>query len=535
MYAKERGMMIDRHSLKMKINFTVVLSFITLFLLLHLTIKNQMEETVVPLNINLTSQIVGARGDQIAKWIDQRQSELTVIGDSLCYGGFNRQSGMEYLGKILADRSDIFESFGLVDGNGDIRITDGARFSIGNREYYRQIRETDRSIIISNPIRSRSDNSDIVVMLYRLPVPVDGIVYLSAAVPIWKLKSIASEIYVYDGVGEIRYNPGSSPEDESRMVFTAPIQNSPGWELVFKISREKLREDTKKIQEGTLLTGVLVGSLMILLLTFFGSSIVKPIRQLQILMKQIEQGHSDLRCGMRRKDEIGDLADSFNTMLDEIYKAQYEKKEIALKLMQEQIKPHFLYNTLDTIQWMARDYEADELVSLIEALSTYFRIGLSRGETFITLEEELDHIESYLQIQKARYEKQLDYSISYDGIHLDQKILRILIQPLVENAIDHGVKYQNRGQIEIELNERDGCTQISVRNNGPVMDEQRLIRLRECLERDQRDDSLMGFGLYSVNHRVRTVYGAAFGVALSQEAGWFAAVITLPGRGGSHV
>lgn len=169
-------------------------------------------------------------------------------------------------------------------------------------------------------------------------------------------------------------------------------------------------------------------------------------------MRQAETGDFSIRFSENRQDEIGQLGQSFNRMIEEIsnlidqvYHEQQRKRETELRVLQEQIKPHFLYNTLDTIQWMAQEHGAQDIVDMVSALTQLFRVGLSKGQEMIPLREELRHVESYLFIQKVRYEDKFDYTISINP-GIDQlRVLKVILQPLVENAIYHGIK-ERRGK-----------------------------------------------------------------------------------------
>lgn len=517
-------------SLKIKINLLIVSCLLILLFLLQYNIARQVEATILPLRYRLTNDLVETKGALMGEWLQQRRGDLALIAESLAVLPGDDEYLMDYLNKLLNSRSEIYETFGLVDSAGILSVTDGSRFSIANRKYFKDIERTGEMLLISDPVRSRLNDKDIVVMLCRLPDNSGNYHYLSAAVPIKKLETIAAGINVYDGQGIIIYKKKGPKIEEGRLVFKTAIPASPSWTLEFRISEARMLESGRKLRTGSFITVLLVGTVMILFLSFFSSSIIRPLTRLQDIMKLVEKGETSLRFPIDRNDEMGELGQNLNNMLEEIYRTQNEKKEISLQLMQEQIKPHFLYNTLETIRWMANDYEAQEVVSLVEALSTYFRIGLNQGEPFISIEQELDHIESYLLIQKARYEERLNYQISYENIDPEQKIPRILIQPLIENAIEHGVKYREKGRLKIHLEQKENLLLISVRNDGPGVEADFLEKIQEQLDMDSRDADLMGFGLYSVNHRIRSLYGSPYGLRLCQNDKEFQALLSLPGE-----
>lgn len=528
-------------SIQSKITLYVAGSLLLLFMLLLWTIDMEMDKTIVPLSKNLTNQIVNARAEQISNWIEERSNEIQLIGNDIHHLDMDIEDGLDHMNFILGN-NQTYESLGIVDSYGVAWITDGSKFSIANREYYKKIIEENLTFVISNPIKSQSNRADIVIMMYKLPYNNKyGFKYISAAVPIETIKNIAENIHLYDGGSKI-YDKWGNPiggglsidnNDENFVSFKALIDKSPDWTLVFRVPEDRLYEGTRKLQSAALIIGGLVGGALILLLIFFSSSIVAPIRRLQNLMRKVETGNLTVRLEEKRRDEIGDLGRSFNQMLDKLYKVQYEKREIELRLLQEQIKPHFLYNTLDTIRWAAIEYEANEVVDLIEALSTYFRIGLSKGKNFISLSEELDHIESYLQIQQARYEEFLQYEIRYDESLVEEKVIRILLQPLVENAIYHGIKQDENDEnkickIIINIFSEEDNLIMEVKNNGRQIDEVRLEKIQSTLDSDEKQGEQIGFGLYSVNHRLKLAFGDKYGLVITNEDDWTVARIRCP-------
>ena len=199
--------------------------------------------------------------------------------------------------------------------------------------------------------------------------------------------------------------------------------------------------------------------------------------ELRSLMKEAEEGNLGVRFEGRQEDEIGYLGKSFNTMIEEVqklidmvYREQQSKREAELKTLQEQIKPHFLYNTLDTIQWMAQEHGAQDIVKVVGALTSLFRIGLSRGKEMIRVSDEMEHVRSYLIIQKARYEDKFDFTLCTDDEALSCMVLKLTLQPLVENAIYHGIKERRgHGSIRVEALRRDGMLVLRVSDDGVGM------------------------------------------------------------------
>lgn len=261
---------------------------------------------------------------------------------------------------------------------------------------------------------------------------------------------------------------------------------------------------------------------------FFTGSIARPVIKLRALMKKAEEGNLDVRFEGHQEDEISYLGNSFNTMIEEIqklidmvYKEQQSKREAELKTLQEQIKPHFLYNTLDTIQWMAQGHKADDIVEIVSALTSLFRIGLSKGKEMIRVSDELEHVKSYLIIQKARYEDKFDFSLSVDKETLPLMVLKLTLQPLVENAIYHGIKERpGHGYIRVEALKKDDMLILRVIDDGAGISPAKLDAIRALIsvppmERTERD----GYGISNVDERIQLSFGREYGLRFESEMG----------------
>jgi two-component system sensor histidine kinase YesM len=244
--------------------------------------------------------------------------------------------------------------------------------------------------------------------------------------------------------------------------------------------------------------------------------------ELRSLMKEAQEGNLGVRFEGRQEDEIGYLGKSFNAMIEEVqklldlvYKEQQSKREAELKILQEQIKPHFLYNTLDTIQWMAQEHDAQDIVKVVGALTSLFRIGLSRGKEMIRLSDELEHVRSYLIIQQARYEDKFDFSLRSDDDVMSLMVLKLLLQPLVENAIYHGVKERRgRGSILVEARRQDGMLLMRVSDDGAGMTPVKLEEVRALLSASRpAAEGLAGYGIHNVHERIQLSFGSRYGLS----------------------
>ncbi|MGX6443629.1 sensor histidine kinase [Neobacillus sp. K501] len=296
------------------------------------------------------------------------------------------------------------------------------------------------------------------------------------------------------------------------------------WKIAGVFSLDETTEVVSKVQGYTLIIAfvtLLIGSIISL---FFASTITKPVKKLMDLMGKVEEGRFDLRFQSKYQDEIGQLGNSYNKMIQQVeklielvYQEQKSKREAELKILQAQIKPHFLYNTLDTIQWMAQEYKAYKIVDIVNALTTLFRIGLNKGNEFITIEEEIEHIKSYLIIQMTRYDSKIEYEIEMDPAVKHYQLLKLTLQPLVENAIYHGIRNKRgKGKITIRIRQKNDALELTVHDTGIGIEKERLQQLNHALE-TMSDEHKKGYGLYNVNERIKLTHGSPFGLQVESE------------------
>ena len=223
---------------------------------------------------------------------------------------------------------------------------------------------------------------------------------------------------------------------------------------------------------------MLLGIVLALFLSvLLSAQIVRPVQNLARLMGKAEAGDFTVEARIEGEREVRNLSHAFNvmiarirTLMDQIIIEQEQKRRSEFKALQAQINPHFLYNTLDSIVWMAENGRNEEVVRMTEALARLFRIGISRGEEFIPLEKELDHARSYLVIQKIRYKDKFDFSLELDADVATLPVPKIILQPLIENAIYHGVRNSvDPGFIRIRAHRGADCVLVSVSDNGAGM------------------------------------------------------------------
>ncbi len=264
-----------------------------------------------------------------------------------------------------------------------------------------------------------------------------------------------------------------------------------------------------------------VVALIVIVSYYIPQSITKPIIRLSEVTDQVAKGDLTVRSDVKTGAEVGVLNDSLNTMIDKICALveQVKKEQISLRkaefeLLQAQINPHFLYNTLDAIVWLAESGEQQMVVDMVENLSDFFRTSLNQGKDIVTVQEELEHVRSYLEIQKVRYQDILSFEIDVPETVYKYLIPKITIQPLVENALYHGIKNKRGlGTIVIKGSLEEDSFVLRVNDNGIGMTEERLIQVREGIENKAPNEKDI-YGLYNVNERIRLNFGEKYYISL---------------------
>ena len=258
-------------------------------------------------------------------------------------------------------------------------------------------------------------------------------------------------------------------------------------------------------------------------------SIRKPIQDMETLSFSIASGQLDARVEQTRVPELEHLSENLNIMAEKIQeliaeniKEQQNLQKAEMKTLQAQITPHFLYNTLDTIIWLAESERKEEIIEITKAFSNFFRISLSKGHEWIPIEQEIEHVKSYLTIQKIRYRDILDYEILFDEKLADMKVLKLILQPLVENAIYHGIKNKRgRGKLLVTAKmQEDGSIYFSVEDNGIGFEPERLKAVLDELAGCGDPENLKSiYGLYNVNKRLKLYYNDKVSLNINSEYG----------------
>lgn len=339
-----------------------------------------------------------------------------------------------------------------------------------------------------------------------------------------------------DKMGEMISYGSTAAENEAVLenirFVTSVIEDVVQDYLIFEVQRTEKQYEV--MRENFILWEILSIVLMVITITFsvaaawgLSKSIYTPIKKLHDVTTTITKNDLQALVTSDNIDEITELGMSFNIMigkirelLDSKIKEQENLKKAELRALQAQINPHFLYNTLDTIIWMAESHKTDQVIEIVGALSKFFRISLSKGRDWITIQEEVERTQSYLTIQKMRYRDIMDYKIEMDGRVANNTILKLILQPLVENALYHGIKNKRQGgTIIVRVNQKDEDEiLLEVEDNGIGFTPEKMEQIRRELEDDSGDIRLeSGFGIGNVNKRVRLYYGKQYGLTVTSE------------------
>ncbi len=325
--------------------------------------------------------------------------------------------------------------------------------------------------------------------------------------------------------------------------------------------REGIRSDVDAVIRIITVVSVLIVVGALLISRRVMASVTKPIENLSRMTQQAAGGDFEVRAHEDKIEEMEILNSSFNRMVEQIGDLvegiRVEQKNLRateLRLLQAQINPHFLYNTLDTIIWLAESGEKEQVVNMVSSLSDFFRTTLSKGRDYITVGEEAAHIRSYLEIQQFRYQDILEYEIRIPEELHGYQILKLTLQPLVENALYHGIKNKRGlGHIRVFGEQQGDCLIFTVQDDGMGMDEEKLSQVRRIIRGKAGDPKILpgqaggpqampgqtgspqdpsdpsGFGLFNVQQRLQLNYGAEYGLSVESVYGeGTKAVVTIP-------
>lgn len=486
---------------------------------------------------------------------------------------------LNQLQTILDSRSDI-RNVGIISKNGRMLINDGSKsvnqdLDLNTQEWYATALEKPNGPILTSShvqhiisgerpwvitlscgIRDRSGSGE-----------KEGVFFIdlnySAISELCDQSTVGTKGYAFilDAKGNIVYHPQQQQlynelqtenislimdTDEDTVLtgtgndgklYSISRSEKTGWTVVDCTNVKELLSKSRQAQSVYVLTAIILVIVALLFSRFMARSITLPIQKLRDSMKKVQEGDFSVSdVVVDSKNEIGSLTKSFDVMTHRIHELmeqnvheQEEKRKSELKALQSQINPHFLYNTLDSIIWMAEGKKNEEVVLMTASLARLLRQSISNEDEVVPIANEVEYARGYLTIQKMRYKDKLEFQIEVDSSILYIPLIKLVLQPIIENAIYHGLKYkESKGLLIVKGFMKDGNAVLQVIDDGVGMDEETLAHIYDKHKVNYHSN---GVGVYNVQKRLKLYYGEDYGITYTSELGkGTTATITIPGR-----
>ena len=345
---------------------------------------------------------------------------------------------------------------------------------------------------------------------------------------IWhpKFELIASGRVKENNLVAAGYDDGSREEvfNGTRQTVVTKTVGYTGWKLVGVIKGTGISLNMLKTRLFIVFVILLIIFIVILINSYISFRVTNPIRELEKSVKELEEGNLDADIYMGGSYEVQHLGKSVQDMkfrikglMQDIVSEHEEKRKSEFDSLQAQINPHFLYNTLDIIVWQIENEKQSEAVHTVTALARFFRLSLGKGKNIVTVRDEIDHVKNYLMIQHMRFKNKFDYEFDIAEDVLELPSLKLMLQPLVENAIYHGMEFMDGdGMIMVKAWRKEDELYLSVADNGLGMTEDKveMILTGESTSGNGRGS---GIGVKNVNERIKLYYGEAYGLTIDSE------------------
>jgi two-component system, sensor histidine kinase YesM len=308
-----------------------------------------------------------------------------------------------------------------------------------------------------------------------------------------------------------------------KVAIYSTIENN-GWKIIKTISTDYLYSEINRIQKYFIFGGIIYGLVIILFMLFFSIGYTEPMMRMMSVIKKVEQGDLKARTEVKSNDEVGQLGHSLNNMIgemqiliDKLIREEQEKKEVELEALHAQINPHFLYNTLNTIKWMAKIQGNTGISKAITALVKLLRISTNLGRDMISLREEIDYVMNYIVIQKLRFSKSVNIVYNIEDSCLNLSVPKLILQPIVENSFIYGMEdEQHELNIELKAYIKENKLIIEVHDDGPGIEEEVLKNILTNATDKARFSKV---GLNNVNQRIKIYCGSEFGLKIETDLG----------------
>lgn len=486
---------------------------------------------------------------------------------------------LNQLQTILDSRSDI-RNVGIISKNGRMLINDGSKsvnqdLDLNTQEWYATALEKPNGPILTSSHVQHiiSGERPWVITLSRGirdrrgSGEKEGVFFIdlnySAISGLCDQSTVGTKGYAFilDAKGNIVYHPQQQQlynelqtenislimdTDEDTVLtgtgndgklYSISRSEKTGWTVVDCTNVKELLSKSRQAQSVYVLTAIILVIVALLFSRFMARSITLPIQKLRDSMKKVQEGDFSVSdVVVDSKNEIGSLTKSFDVMTHRIHELmeqnvheQEEKRRSELKALQSQINPHFLYNTLDSIIWMAEGKKNEEVVLMTASLARLLRQSISNEDEVVPIANEVEYARGYLTIQKMRYKDKLEFQIEVDSSILYIPLIKLVLQPIIENAIYHGLKYkESKGLLIVKGFMKDGNAVLQVIDDGVGIDEETLAHIYDKHKVNYHSN---GVGVYNVQKRLKLYYGEDYGITYTSELGkGTTATITIPGR-----
>jgi len=392
------------------------------------------------------------------------------------------------------------------------------------------IDEEDLSAIYSNKILGKQDDFFIIDTNNRIVSSID--------------KNRLGQSF-HMNISDRRLNNSKEGYFQTKLdgqdyLVTYFIIDNLNYKLINLVPLKELLKENEVIQKVMLEVAGISFFVCILFALLFSIKVLGPLKIIRMQMKKVENENFDVQVNLNGNDEITMLGRSFNKMsaklkelINQVYLMKIKHKEAELSALQAQINPHFLYNALDTIYWMGRMEKAFETSKLVEALAKLFRLSLNSGKEITLLRDEVEHLLNYMIIQKKRYGDSIGFNIDIEDGLLECRVIKLVLQPLVENAIIHGIdKKDGRGNISVSIRKEAGNLIYEVKDDGIGVD----VKEINLLLKDVGDFN-RGLGIKNVNDRLKLYFGEQYGIEFFSENGKGTTVIVTQAyiKGGGDI
>lgn len=384
----------------------------------------------------------------------------------------------------------------------------------------------DDSVIQENYKNIKEDNSEVLVC------DLNGNIVSSTNgnyITISKWNTYMNTIYKDTSSGYIDFNK----DGKDYMAIYSSLNHN-NWRIVKTIPKSILYKEINTIQFFTLIGIILLLFIMLILSFLYSKSITQPITRMILQMKEIEGGNLKAKVDTNVNNELDDLGTSFNHMvtkiqhlMDEVVAVERNKNELELEVLHAQINPHFLYNTLNTIRWMAKIKNEHSISDAIVALVKLLRVSISLDKNKITLKEEIDYIENYILIQKLRFNQSFEINYNIMEEHKNLYLPKLILQPIVENSLIYGNEDEENNtylKIDIFTQNADGDVEIIVKDNGPGIDQKTI---ESIFKYEKNINKFSKVGLNNVNQRIKMYFGDKYGIDIESNIGNGTKVIIL--------